>query len=89
MTGTPTVPVTADQTAADQPGGRRVTLPSGELDLHLERSALPLDDLLGFAVRRNPKRGFLFVSRVLGKHIPVRPSVAASTHAALAAALPP
>lgn len=89
MTGTPTVPVSADQTAADQPGGRRVTLPSGELNLHLERSALPLDDLLGFAVRRNPKRGFLFVSRVLGKHIPVRPSVAASTHAALAAALPP
>ncbi|MBX8467003.1 phosphoribosyltransferase family protein [Deinococcus sp. RIT780] len=79
----------ADQPAADQPAGRRVTLPSGELNLHLESSALPLDDLLGFAVRRNPKRGFLFVSRVLGKHIPVRPSVAASTHAELAAALPP
>ncbi|WP_291430221.1 phosphoribosyltransferase domain-containing protein [Deinococcus sp.] len=66
-----------------------MTLPSGRLDLHLERSALPLGDLLEFAVRRNPKRGFLFVSRVLGKHIPIRPQVAADTHAALASALPP
>lgn len=34
-----------------------------------------LDDLLSFAERINPKRAFLFVSKVLGKHIPVAPSV--------------
>lgn len=32
-------------------------------------------DLLEFAERINPKRAFLFVSKVLGKHIPVKPSV--------------
>ncbi len=30
-------------------------------------------DLLGFAERINPKRAFLFVSKVLGRHIPVSP----------------
>ncbi|WP_201579789.1 phosphoribosyltransferase domain-containing protein [Psychrobacter sp. Pi2-52] len=33
-----------------------------------------LEDLLGFAQRINPKRAFLFVSKVLGRHIPVAPS---------------
>ena len=66
-----------------------VTLPSGRLELRIDHSLRPLDELLEFAVRRNPRRGFLFVSRVLGKHIPVDPAVAAATHAELAAALPP
>lgn len=34
-----------------------------------------LHDLLGLALRRNPKRAHLLVSTVLGKHIPQRPSV--------------
>lgn len=34
-----------------------------------------LEDLLGFAQRINPKRAFLFVSKVLGRHIPVAPSI--------------
>ncbi|WP_296243129.1 MULTISPECIES: phosphoribosyltransferase domain-containing protein [unclassified Psychrobacter] len=33
-----------------------------------------LEALLGFAQRINPKRAFLFVSKVLGRHIPVTPS---------------
>ena len=32
-------------------------------------------DLLGFAERINPKRAFLFVSKVLGRHIPVSPHI--------------
>jgi hypothetical protein len=32
-----------------------------------------LEDLAGLAVRRNPKRAHLVVSKVLGKHIPVDP----------------
>ncbi|SEC92861.1 PELOTA RNA binding domain-containing protein [Streptomyces sp. 2231.1] len=34
-----------------------------------------LTDLLGLALRRNPKRAHLLVSHVLGKHIPQTPSV--------------
>lgn len=34
-----------------------------------------LRDLLGLALRRNPKRAHLLVSNVLGKHVPQRPSV--------------
>jgi len=34
-----------------------------------------LTDLLGLALRRNPKRAHLLVSKVLGKHIPQSPSV--------------
>ena len=34
-----------------------------------------LPDLLGLALRRNPKRAHLLVSNVLGKHVPQRPSV--------------
>ncbi|MGW1585554.1 phosphoribosyltransferase [Streptomyces sp. NPDC002386] len=34
-----------------------------------------LPDLLGLALRRNPKRAHLLVSNVLGKHVPQSPSV--------------
>jgi len=34
-----------------------------------------LGDLLGLALRRNPKRAHLLVSNVLGKHVPQSPSV--------------
>ncbi|MDQ0786765.1 phosphoribosyltransferase [Streptomyces sp. B3I8] len=34
-----------------------------------------LGELLGLALRRNPKRAHLLVSHVLGKHVPQRPSV--------------
>lgn len=49
------------------------------LDLKLElepaRFGLMPEDLFALAVRKNPKRSFLFVSRVLGKHLPIRPQV--------------
>lgn len=35
----------------------------------------PLEELLGLALRRNPKRAHLLVSRVLGKHVPRSPAV--------------
>ncbi|MFI7007247.1 phosphoribosyltransferase [Streptomyces sp. NPDC050145] len=37
-----------------------------------------LTELLGLALRRNPKRAHLLVSNVLGKHVPQRPSVVRS-----------
>ncbi|ONH36366.1 phosphoribosyltransferase family protein [Protofrankia sp. BMG5.30] len=33
-----------------------------------------LDAMVGLALRRNPRRAHLLVSRVLGKHLPVRPA---------------
>ncbi|WP_291425954.1 phosphoribosyltransferase domain-containing protein [Deinococcus sp.] len=75
--------------AVSEADSRTVLLPSGTLTLKIDRSALPLDDLLDYAVRRNPRRGFLFVSKVLGKHIPVTPHTAKQVWTLLAAALPP
>ncbi|MGW1079790.1 phosphoribosyltransferase family protein [Kitasatospora sp. NPDC002522] len=34
-----------------------------------------LTDMIGLALRRNPRRAHLLVSRVLGKHVPQRPAV--------------
>ncbi|WP_298906478.1 phosphoribosyltransferase domain-containing protein [uncultured Psychrobacter sp.] len=63
-----------------------INLPRGTLDLTYQTNSATakdgieqsnhyqLEDLLGFAQRINPKRAFLFVSKVLGRHIPVAPS---------------
>lgn len=66
-----------------------MALPTGDLVVRVEDAAVPLDRLCGFAARRNPRRGFLFVSRVLGRHVPVRPACMRWTHARLAARIPP
>jgi hypothetical protein len=52
----------------------KIQLSCGSLCLDIRRAELPLDELLGFATRSNPKRGFLFVSKVLGKHWPCKPT---------------
>lgn len=44
------------------------------LALDQARYGLEPEDLFLPAVRQNPKRSFLFVSRVLGKHLPIRPA---------------
>jgi len=67
---------------------RSVALPTGTLELTLDGGAQEADELLGFAARANAKRGFLFLSKVLGKHWPVAPSAMLSVHARLAAAVP-
>ena len=48
-------------------------LSQGVLTIHCEHQEFFFDDLLDIAERCNPKRSFLFVSKVLGKHIPVEP----------------
>ena len=48
---------------------------AGTLNIDFSQGEARLDELMGFASRENEKRGFLFVSKVLGKHIPVKPSV--------------
>ncbi|MES2886696.1 MAG: phosphoribosyltransferase domain-containing protein [Pseudomonadota bacterium] len=66
-----------------------VLLPTGRLSLEVDRADWPWQRLCGFAARHNPRRGFLFVSKVLGKHWPSPPSEMAAAHEALAAPLPP
>lgn len=49
-----------------------------------EKPEWPVERLVDFAARANPKRGFLFVSKVLGKHIPVELNEQLVSHQALA-----
>ncbi|MGV8122671.1 MAG: phosphoribosyltransferase domain-containing protein [Candidatus Xenobiia bacterium LiM19] len=51
-----------------------VHIDSGTLEIDVRHSLFPLQELCGFACRRNRKRSFLFVSKVLGKHYPAKPS---------------
>jgi hypothetical protein len=45
-----------------------------------------LDSLTSFATRKNPKRAFLFTSKLTGKHIPARPTTLLAAYADLAGA---
>ena len=67
---------------------RSVELPTGVLELGVADSAFPLDQLLGFAARANAKRGFLFLSKVLGKHWPVKPAMMRAIHEQMAGQVP-
>ena len=67
---------------------RKIALPTGDLEVTLAHGEDELDALLGFAGRANAKRGFLFLSKVLGKHWPVKPSVMQAIHARMAADVP-
>jgi adenine/guanine phosphoribosyltransferase-like PRPP-binding protein len=48
----------------------KIELKTGTLKL---KETNDLKELTGYGSRINPKRGYLFVSKVLGKHIPVKP----------------
>ena len=63
-------------------------MPTGQLTLKVDSARFPLASLLGFAARANALRGFLFLSRVLGKHWPVAPRAMQAVHADLAGQIP-
>ncbi|TWI63565.1 phosphoribosyltransferase-like predicted ribonucleoside biosynthesis protein [Pseudoduganella lurida] len=67
---------------------REIAMPTGVLRVDVAPGPFALDALLGFGARANARRGFLFVSKVLGKHWPSRPAAMRALHAALAAQLP-
>ena len=58
------------------------------LDVAEDVTGEGLDALAGLALRRNPRRAHLLVSRVLAKHIPVRPGVALAAARRLAGQVP-
>lgn len=66
----------------------KVPLATGTLQLDVEEASWPLDELCDFATRRNPRRAFLVVSKVLGRHIPAAPSLMRRSMRDLAARLP-
>lgn len=68
--------------------GVQVPLATGTLHLEVDRADWPLEALCDFATRRNPRRGFLVVSKVLGRHIPARPSLMRAAIRDLAARIP-
>lgn len=62
-----------------------IELPTGVLSVKgRPDSERPLAELCDFAARNNPKRGFLFVSKVLGKHIPSNLAQVDNAHRRLA-----
>lgn len=62
----------------------RRTLSCGTIQITRNQGDIALDDLFDIAERRNPKRAFLFVSKVLGRHIPVPPSTMRQVYSRLA-----
>lgn len=67
---------------------RTVLLPTGRMEVKADAGQFSLDDLVGFAARANARRGFLFLSKVLGKHWPVTPQLMRKIHVDLAAKIP-
>ncbi|MGL4313292.1 MAG: phosphoribosyltransferase domain-containing protein, partial [Sphingomonas sp.] len=62
-------------------------LPTGTLDLFCVDS-IDIAEWCDVAARANPKRGFLIVSKVLGRHLPARPAAMRASMDDLAAMLP-
>ncbi len=56
-----------------------------EIEVVANQYKIPIDELFTMAARINKKRSFLFVSKVLGKHLPINPNKGLITAALLAA----
>jgi hypothetical protein len=67
---------------------RQIVLPGGKLHLFWTKRSWEIDDLCTFAARKNQRRGFLIISRVLGRHLPARPSIISAASDDLAALIP-
>jgi len=65
-------------------GSYEAYLPGGRFTLKIEREDISFRQLCDLAIRNNEMRRFLFVSRVLGRHWPVRPQALRDVAGALA-----
>ena len=63
----------------------KIVLKTGILEIESNEI---VDSLFDFGSRINKKRGFLFVSKVLGKHLPTKPSIMQKTYQQLASLVP-
>jgi hypothetical protein len=66
---------------------KQVSLLTGELTIQINESETLFDQYIDFAARNNPKRGFLFVSKVLAKHYPCTPTQMRDSYLQLVALL--
>ncbi|MFT5707216.1 MAG: hypothetical protein ACI9ES_001507 [Oceanospirillaceae bacterium] len=71
------------------PKKHHIQLQTGELQVSVLRARFPLDTLLTFGSRLNPKRRFLFVSKVLGKYVPCKPNAMRESYLAMALQIQP
>lgn len=62
---------------------KTIALPTGTLNIQINESETLFNQFIDFAARNNPKRGFLFVSKVLAKHYPCKPAVILQSYDAL------
>ena len=69
---------------------QQIQFSRGQLSIEIQQQHphWQLPQLIDFAERINPRRAFLFVSKVLGKHIPVPPSQMKKTYQDLANLIP-
>ncbi|MGF1686522.1 phosphoribosyltransferase family protein [Photobacterium japonica] len=67
---------------------RKQELSTGTIRMEIVKGKWQATDLFDFAERKNPKRSFLFVSKILGKHIPVSPKKMRATYQYLAQEIP-
>ncbi len=56
------------------PFSKTIALPTGSLKIQINETEDLFNQYIDFAARNNPKRGFLFVSKVLAKHYPCTPT---------------
>ncbi|ARU54689.1 phosphoribosyl transferase family protein [Oleiphilus messinensis] len=66
-----------------------IQLPAGELEITVFNALSPLEQLLTFGSRQNPKRKYLFISKILGKYIPCRPESMRDSYVKLANSIQP
>jgi len=65
------------------------SLPTGDLQVHVNQQGWDFEKCMDIGARINPKRGFLFVSKLLGKHIPTPTALICEAHEALLDQLAP
>lgn len=64
-------------------------LEAGLLEVEVDRATMPAEAIFGFGERINPRRAYLFVSCLLGRHIPVSPGLMRTAFTDLAAQIDP
>jgi len=68
---------------------QHISLPTGELSLVLSESDFEINELTEYAARQNPKRGFMFVNKLLAKYWPSQPQMMVQMYQYLAHSLSP
>ncbi|MBL8485324.1 MAG: phosphoribosyltransferase domain-containing protein [Rhodocyclaceae bacterium] len=80
--------MTSHSGAAPRWPGLAAQLPQGRIEVRVDHAEIAPEQLFSFATRNNPKRAFLFLSHVLGKHLPVTPARMTEVHDRIAAHIP-